>query len=218
MYTLGTSQLRWIHDQTQLPILNNKLVGFVGLATDRTATDPAIGLNQWTVFIDITNAPTTVTVFGTIQVNGQWIWDVDNTAVINDPTLLLQYIKTASGWTQSIIAVQRGDTAAMDTALRADGVLYYNKQNQTLYVYNGSIGMWQNVGGTGDSGLNSVVGTIFGWAGTLPLPVGFLRCDGTEHLIADYPQLFAMIGYTYGGTGIRFALPNQDNSVILAQI
>ena len=41
------------------------------------------------------------------------------------------------------------------------------------------------------------------------VPAGWLRCDGRELAIADYPALFALLGTTYGGTGRHtFALPD----------
>jgi hypothetical protein len=41
------------------------------------------------------------------------------------------------------------------------------------------------------------------------VPAGWLRCDGRELPIADYPALFALLGTTYGGNGRHtFALPD----------
>ena len=39
-------------------------------------------------------------------------------------------------------------------------------------------------------------------------PTGFLMCDGASYLTADYPDLFAQIGYAYGGSGASFNVPN----------
>jgi microcystin-dependent protein len=44
-------------------------------------------------------------------------------------------------------------------------------------------------------------GTIFEYSGNL-LPAGFLWAAGQLELIADYPNLFAATGTTYGGDGI----------------
>lgn len=40
------------------------------------------------------------------------------------------------------------------------------------------------------------IGAIFPYAGTVP-PRGYLFCDGSEQLIANYPELFSVLGYTY---------------------
>lgn len=40
------------------------------------------------------------------------------------------------------------------------------------------------------------------------LPTGYLLCNGALLLVASYPRLFASIGYTYGGAGANFNVPN----------
>lgn len=55
-------------------------------------------------------------------------------------------------------------------------------------------------------------GAIFPFAGTT-IPNGYLLCDGSEQLIANYPDLFAVVGYTYKALGLlqgvsTFALPD----------
>lgn len=55
-------------------------------------------------------------------------------------------------------------------------------------------------------------GAIFPYAGTVA-PTGYLFCDGSEQLIANYPELFAVIQYNYKSlsllTGVStFALPD----------
>lgn len=55
-------------------------------------------------------------------------------------------------------------------------------------------------------------GAIFPFAGTV-VPTGYLLCDGAEQLIANYPELFTAIGYTYKALGLlagvsTFALPD----------
>jgi microcystin-dependent protein len=50
-------------------------------------------------------------------------------------------------------------------------------------------------------------GAIMQFAGAAA-PTGWLLCDGTTKLTADYPTLYAAIGYTYGGSGSSFGLPN----------
>lgn len=40
------------------------------------------------------------------------------------------------------------------------------------------------------------------------VPTGFLMCDGSSILVADFIALHAVIGYAYGGSGLNFNLPN----------
>jgi len=50
-------------------------------------------------------------------------------------------------------------------------------------------------------------GSLMEWAGGNP-PPGWLECNGQTLLAAGYPALFAAIGYTYGGSGASFKVPN----------
>ncbi|MGF7174728.1 tail fiber protein [Azospirillum doebereinerae] len=50
-------------------------------------------------------------------------------------------------------------------------------------------------------------GQILEFAGTT-LPPRALWCDGALHTVAAYPELFAAIGYAYGGSGEVFAVPD----------
>jgi len=42
-----------------------------------------------------------------------------------------------------------------------------------------------------------------------------LLCDGTSYLVASYPNLFANIGYTFGGSGANFNVPDCRRSVTI---
>ena len=47
------------------------------------------------------------------------------------------------------------------------------------------------------------------------IPNWAVKCDGTEYLITQYPQLFAKIGNVYGGDGITtFKVPNITDYII----
>jgi microcystin-dependent protein len=48
---------------------------------------------------------------------------------------------------------------------------------------------------------------IFPYGGTAA-PTGFLFCDGSSYGTATYPTLFNTIGYTYGGSGTAFSIPD----------
>lgn len=59
------------------------------------------------------------------------------------------------------------------------------------------------------SGARPDVGVIELFAGpTGNIPPSKLLCDGSSKLVADYPYLFAVIGYTFGGAGASFNVPN----------
>lgn len=55
-------------------------------------------------------------------------------------------------------------------------------------------------------------GTIVAFAASA-VPNGWLSCDGSSVATATYPTLFAVIAYSYGGTGASFTLPDLRNRV-----
>ena len=56
-------------------------------------------------------------------------------------------------------------------------------------------------------------GTIHCFAG-LNVPPGFLLCNGISLATATFPLLFAAIGYTYGGAGANFNLPDTRGRIL----
>lgn len=61
-------------------------------------------------------------------------------------------------------------------------------------------------------GYSSTPGIIQMFAGS-SAPNGYLLCDGSSKNVTDYPNLFNVIGYTYGGAGALFNLPNLKGRV-----
>lgn len=57
-------------------------------------------------------------------------------------------------------------------------------------------------------------GTIIDFAGS-SAPTGFLVCNGDSYPTATYTNLFAAIGYTWGGSGANFNVPNLSRSVTM---
>lgn len=51
------------------------------------------------------------------------------------------------------------------------------------------------------------IGSIIAYSTTTP-PSGYLYCDGTTYSTTTYSELFAVIGYQYGGSGATFAVPD----------
>lgn len=64
------------------------------------------------------------------------------------------------------------------------------------------------VGAVGDKYFSTCpLGTVLSYAGNI-IPRGFLVCDGASYKVADYPDLYAVIGNTYGGDSTNFNVPN----------
>lgn len=51
------------------------------------------------------------------------------------------------------------------------------------------------------------VGMILPYGGETA-PDGYLMANGDSYLVADYPELFSVIGYTFGGSDDSFILPD----------
>jgi microcystin-dependent protein len=58
-------------------------------------------------------------------------------------------------------------------------------------------------------------GTVSAFAGSAA-PTGYLLCDGTTtHSTTTYAALFAVVGYTYGGSGATFGVPNLKGRTVI---
>ena len=59
------------------------------------------------------------------------------------------------------------------------------------------------------------VGGILRWHNApIDPPPGWLRTNGASVAVNDYLSLFNVIGYTYGGSGANFTLPNYSYYII----
>ncbi|MBE2985448.1 tail fiber protein [Campylobacter sp. RM9344] len=52
------------------------------------------------------------------------------------------------------------------------------------------------------------IGSYLLWSSESHTPSGFLVCDGRSLVKSEYAELFAVIGYTYGGSEENFNIPN----------
>jgi hypothetical protein len=84
-----------------------------------------------------------------------------------------------------------------------------------MLVYRPSVGLVNITKSTLFSHIPQIpVGIIFPFAGSASaVPTGYLLCDGSEVLTAEYPTLFSVIGYTYKASAsliglATFALPD----------
>lgn len=84
-----------------------------------------------------------------------------------------------------------------------DGQVYDN------YYWDSLLSAWRTSGS-----LAPLVpaGVISQYAGSSS-PFGYLLCTGQSILASEYPALFQAIGYTYGGSGLNFSVPNLQHRV-----
>jgi microcystin-dependent protein len=65
---------------------------------------------------------------------------------------------------------------------------------------------------TGIEGVNT--GIVVPW-GSASIPSGFLLCNGQSVSTTTYAALFAVIAYTYGGSGASFLVPDlRDRTIV----
>ena len=71
------------------------------------------------------------------------------------------------------------------------------------------------VGAVGDKYFsNAPIGVIQAFSGNT-VPYGYLLADGTSYKVADYPDLYAVIGNTYGGDTENFNVPDYRETVLV---
>jgi microcystin-dependent protein len=77
--------------------------------------------------------------------------------------------------------------------------------SETKYNYDGAYL-------TGIQGVNT--GIVVPW-GSASIPSGFLLCNGQSVSTTTYAALFAVIGYTYGGSGASFLVPDLTDKTVV---
>ena len=53
----------------------------------------------------------------------------------------------------------------------------------------------------------SPIGVVIAWP-SATIPTGWLKVDGQALSTTTYPELFSVLGYSFGGSGATFYLPN----------
>ena len=133
-------------------------------------------------------------------------------------------IQIADGF-QLRVAKPLDDRQNVETVAQLDPT--YGYEGQTVYVKdikqfytcykdeNGSLAY--KVMGTGNgSGIvytSTPIGTVLSFAGLTP-PNGYLLCDGGSYAVADYQDLYDVIGNIYGGDSTNFNVPNLVNKFV----
>lgn len=104
----------------------------------------------------------------------------------------------------------------------AEAAFTYNKTTDTLTVPNLTVGTALTASGTlsvagqltASGGLTAgPTGSISIWPSS-SIPSRALLCDGTSYAVASYAGIFAVVGYTYGGAGANFNVPDLRGRVV----
>ena len=170
----------------------------------------ALDMKGFQVEIDLQGLPAGVTI-SQLQPNQVW-WVEKRTSLyrlflyggIFDPSI--KQIVSTSG----LIMPPNGDlngTYNVPVVTGLQGIPVVSGQptiGQTLtYTTSG----WAPATVSGSSSSGVPAGTLLDFAGATP-PTGYLLCDGTSYSTTTYSGLFSTIGYTWGGSGASFNVPD----------
>ncbi len=84
--------------------------------------------------------------------------------------------------------------------------------NASTKSYSDGTVKWELKNAIGGDGV--AIGMIIPFASNGDIPAGYLLCNGASVNKVTYPDLFNSIGYTYGGSGEYFKLPNLTDKFI----
>lgn len=115
------------------------------------------------------------------------------------------------------VATQDGFDINMPTTLRQELILDGSTGGQDKFLcWNGANQppRWEEVQVSGIS----IAGALWFWTGEeSTIPDGWLECKGQPLSTSSYPELFAAIGYKWGGSGTTFYLPDMRGRNALGQ-
>lgn len=110
--------------------------------------------------------------------------------------------------------------AQLDPTYGYEGQIVYVKDIKQFYTCykdeNGSLAykVMETGAGGGTVYTNTPIGTVLSFAGQTP-PNGYLLCDGGSYAVADYQDLYDVIGNTYGGDSTNFNVPDYRETVLV---
>jgi microcystin-dependent protein len=187
-----------INDPRQVDILNNNFARvwskFSTLSTGGSSVSSVTMTDAWYI------TPQSVTASFTLSTQ---------TVVIASPSVPSVYILPAcSGVTGKMLFVKlvTTNTATLQPSgsdlVDSTGSFVLRGKNEFVTLYSDGVG-WNTVS------RSPAVGSITEWSGsTTTIPSGWISCDGSTLTTTGYPGLFAIIGYTFGGSGSNFILPD----------
>ena len=138
------------------------------------------------------------------------------------------FLYNGTAWVEAVGTLSLVDSAvtsakiANDTIVNADintaAAIAYSKLNLASSVTSADIVDSTIVIGDLAAALQAFLvptGTVSAFAGS-SAPTGYLLCDGVAtHSTTTYAALFAVVGYTYGGSGGVFGVPNLKGRTVI---
>lgn len=125
------------------------------------------------------------------------------------------YVLTSNGTGIQWSAIPTPAKATNIAGGSAGSVPYQTASDTTAFLPIGTSGkVLQSTGSAvqwADVGMPT--GAVIPYAGS-SAPTGWVLCDGSSYTTASQGALYAVIGYTYGGSGANFLVPNLNGRVV----
>ena len=149
-----------------------------------------------------------LTLYGNLHlVNGN-INDFNSEVKVSDSMII-----TGDAINDSLVVCQNSllkDIAVFKNA--STNIFTISPNNQANLLAN--LNVTGNINITSPGRIRNTIGNIDPSVGDIKMSVrnsdfdGWILCNGRSLSTATYPQLFALIGYTFGGSGATFVIPN----------
>ena len=120
---------------------------------------------------------------------------INSTGAAPNPSAILD-VDASPGNNKGFLMPRLTTVQRLAIATPAAGLQVYDTNLKGVYVFDGT---WDC--------LNTPAGTVQYFANTTS-PRGYLECNGQSVSAVTYPELFTAIGYTYGGAGASFNVPD----------
>lgn len=178
--------------------------GIVAINTSTTAGSPALDVygtaRIWNTLTVVSTQSSAVVISGGVSVAGTIDvgTDVQVTGDVSVDGMLLVGLPSGSD-----TAIQPASTGTYDigsSALPFRDIYATGRIGTTSSVIYGTLATMNN------SGMIMAYGT------STNIPFSWLLCDGAQYPRASYQSLYNVIGYTYGGSGANFNVPDMRSS------
>jgi hypothetical protein len=218
MYTVGTSGIKYIASKVSDPLIQNalsgKLTAFVGTLGERDGDGTAAHLktliSPYSVFFVVPSQTTPtadpykmawpITTAQLYRPNDALPMPTGWVAVGSpfDQSFITPTLLPAGGLSDAIYAIMRGNEGDMNAAPTIDGVQFYARDSESLWVYDRIQGRWVK---TAQANIVPIGGMI-AWPEALdvynPLPHDYVRADGTlRPQLGTFGPLYGVIKDSY---------------------
>jgi hypothetical protein len=210
MYTIGTSSLSWIAEQPGIPApilnaLDGKMVAFVGTNVELYGNGTTIlptKITPYVIYFEVpaisTGSPIAVKPMTSATVYVPNPPGLVPTGWLNvgtlDQFLVANVLVPAGGYINALYAFGRGNLVDKATAFRVDGLPYYARDDESLWVFDKNANDYIKIAYSDPI----PVGSMLGWPFVKTPPKGFLHTDGTVlNIVPPYEDLYVAIGKTY---------------------